>query len=227
MSRARPTTSRAATARPLLLALARAYPNATCELVWRTPFELLVATILSAQCTDKRVNLVTPALFARFPTAAAMAIADQAELEALVRTTGFFRAKANNISLTSRALVERHNGEPPRSMAELVALPGVARKTANVVMGVAYGLAEGIVVDTHVLRTSLRLGLSSHDNPIKTERDLLEVVPAAQRIDTSHRLIAHGRAVCKAQRPLCDACVLRPHCSYVATVNKTSGSKNK
>lgn len=207
----RPVPGCAQQARALRL-LAAAYAEADCALHHRNAFELLVATILSAQCTDKRVNLVTPALFARYPDAAAMATAPLAELETLVKTTGFFRNKSKNILAAAQALVTHHAGQVPRTMAALVALPGVARKTANVVLGVAYGLSEGVVVDTHVLRLAKRLGLSAHEDPIRVERDLMALVPKAQWIATSHRLIAHGRAVCKAARPQCPGCPLLPSC---------------
>jgi endonuclease-3 len=188
------------------------YGDAECELRWTTPFELLVATILSAQCTDVRVNQVTPALFARFPDAQAMAAADRVELEELVRTTGFFRNKAKHIQEASRLLVERHGGHVPAEMEALVALPGVARKTANVVLGSAYGKAEGVVVDTHVGRLSRRLGLTRHDEPVKVERELMAQLPRGRWIQFSHQLIVHGRRVCTARAPRCADCTLAPHC---------------
>jgi endonuclease-3 len=184
------------------------YPDVRCELEHSSPFQLVVATILSAQCTDARVNMVTPTLFARWPDARALAGADQGELERVIHSTGFFRNKAKNLLGMARALVERHDGQVPQSMDELLALPGVARKTANVVLGTAYGIASGVVVDTHVIRLSNLLGLTRHQDPIKIERDLAELVPSTEWIDFSHRLIWHGRRVCIANRPRCNECPL-------------------
>jgi endonuclease-3 len=188
------------------------YPDADCALVHDSPFELVVATILSAQCTDKRVNMVTPALFARFPNAARLADAELVEIEELIRSTGFFRNKARSLKGLGQALVADHDGEVPSSMAELSALPGVGRKTANVVLGNAFGIDEGIVVDTHVQRISGLLGLTFEKTPEKIERDLMELVPEEHWTVWSHLLILHGRAVCKARRPLCDRCVLADLC---------------
>lgn len=188
------------------------YPDADCALIHDNPFELLVATILSAQCTDKRVNMVTPALFDRFPTPAAMAVADLGELEELVRTTGFFRNKARSLKGLGQALVAEHAGRVPKSMAELNALPGVGRKTANVVLGNAFGVDEGVVVDTHVQRLSARLGLTLQNTPEKIERDLMDLVPKDHWTLWSHLLILHGRSVCRARRPLCENCVLPDLC---------------
>lgn len=196
-------------------ALAEAYPDATCELTHRSPYELLVATILSAQCTDVRVNLVTPALFTRFPDATSLAGADQTELEELVKSTGFFRNKAKSLLGMARAVVERHGGQIPADMASLTALPGVGRKTANVVLGTAFGLATGVVVDTHVARLSARMGLTRHDDPEKIERDLMALVPETSWVALSHRLILHGRRVCAARKPACDRCPLAPLCPRV------------
>jgi endonuclease-3 len=196
----------------ILRALDKLYPAADCELDRRNPFELLCATILSAQCTDERVNMVTPALFARFPRPEAMGQAEQAEVEGLIRSTGFFRNKAKNLIGASRALVERWGGEVPRTMDELLQLPGVARKTANVVLGTAYGIAEGVVVDTHVTRLSERLGLSREKAPEKIEADLMKLVPRARWILFAHQIIWHGRRVCEARKPKCDTCALAPHC---------------
>ncbi len=196
----------------LLERLARAQPKAECALVHRDAWELLVATILSAQCTDKRVNLVTPDLFRAFPTPAAMAQASLAELEGLVRTTGFFRAKAKSIQGAGKVITEQFGGEVPRTLAELVKVPGAARKTANVVLGVAYGLAEGVVVDTHVQRLSKRLGLTRHTDPKKIERDLMRIVPRDRWIAFSHELILHGRAICVARKPRCAECPLETTC---------------
>jgi endonuclease-3 len=180
--------------------------------VHATPFQLLVATILSAQCTDKAVNKVTPALFAAYPDAATLAQATVPEIEGLIRTIGLFRGKARNIHATARILVQRWHGEVPRTLAELVTLPGVARKTANVVLGVAFGKAEGVVVDTHVHRLSRRLGLTKEDDPKRIERDLMALFPKEDWIDVGHLLIWHGRRVCPARKPLCDRCVLRDRC---------------
>ncbi len=196
----------------LLDRLARAYPNAECALTHRNAWELLVATILSAQCTDKRVNLVTPALFRAFPTPAAMARASLPELEELVRTTGFFRAKAKSIQGAGRVITDEFGGEVPRTLAELITVPGAARKTANVVLGVAYGLAEGVVVDTHVQRLSRRLGLTRHEDPRKIEKDLMRIVPRERWIAFSHELILHGRALCIARKPRCAGCPLETTC---------------
>ncbi len=192
--------------------LARAYPGARCSLDFTSPFQLLVATILSAQCTDRRVNMVTGGLFRRWPTPRALAEARPADLEAVIRSTGFFRAKAKSILGCCRGLVERHGGAVPRSLAELVHLPGVGRKTANVVMGSAFGLASGVVVDTHVGRISRRLGLTRHADAVKAERDLAAVLPQEHWIAFSHRLIEHGRAVCTARRPRCADCILADLC---------------
>jgi len=187
--------------------LARHYPRARCTLDFRTPLELLVATILSAQCTDERVNRVTPALFARYPTAAAYAAADPAELEELVRPTGFFRNKARSIRGAAAAIVERHGGKVPGTIEALTALPGVGRKTANVVLGNAFGV-PGIVVDTHVGRVARRLRLSRSEDPVRVEADLGALAPPARWTKLSHELIAHGRALCRAPKPRCAACFL-------------------
>jgi endonuclease III len=193
-------------------ALEQLYPDVKCELDFATPFQLLVATILSAQCTDKRVNLVTPALFARFPDAASMARAEQAELEALIKSTGFYRNKAKSILGASRMLVEEFGGAVPGSMPELLRLPGVARKTANVILGTAFGISEGIAVDTHVIRLSGRLHLSRHEDPIKIERDLCALLPRERWTRFGHQLIWHGRRVCHARKPECGVCTLQPLC---------------
>jgi endonuclease-3 len=203
---------RAARARRILRLLERAYPDARCALEHRDPLELLVATILSAQCTDARVNQVTPALFARCPTAADYAAIPAAELEALVRSTGFFRNKARALRALGAALGERHGGRVPETMAELVRLPGVGRKTANVVLGNAFGRNEGIVVDTHVARLARRLGLTRESDPERIERDLLPLFSRPKWALLAHLLIAHGRAICKAPRPRCAACPLAPLC---------------
>jgi len=208
---ARPRAA-SARARDLLDGLRALYPEATTELHHRNAFELLVATILSAQCTDERVNQVTPALFARFPTAAALAAARPAELEALVKSTGFYHNKAKSLLGMSQGLVARFGAQVPRTMEELVTLPGVARKTANVVLGTAFGVAAGIVVDTHVRRLAQRLGLSTEEDPEKIERDLMAIVPQPRWIEFAHHLILHGRRVCTARAPACARCALRPGC---------------
>ena len=188
------------------------YPDATTELNWRNPLELLVATMLSAQTTDVRVNMVTENLFEKYRTASDYAGAAPAELEADIRPTGFYRNKARSLQGMARALLERHGGEVPRTMAELVSLPGVGRKTANVVLGTAFGVDEGVVVDTHVRRVSGRLGFTQEKDPDKIERDLLHVVPEGERALFSHLLIFHGRRVCKARKPDCPNCVLNDIC---------------
>jgi endonuclease-3 len=202
----------------ILPLLEQTYPTATTALRWQDPVQLLVATILSAQCTDVRVNQVTPALFARLPDAAALAAAPATELEALVRTTGFFRNKAKAIKGACQQLVERHDGKVPRSMEAMLELPGVARKTANVVLGTAFGLATGVVVDTHVKRLAARLGLTAEQDPDKIERDLMALVPQARWISFSHQLILHGRALCHARKPECRSCPLAPHCPSAGTL---------
>jgi endonuclease III len=196
----------------LISRLAAAYPDATCSLDHRSPFELLVATILSAQCTDERVNQVTPSLFAKYRQPEDYLAVPVEELEQDIHSTGFFRNKAKSIRGAARLLTERYGGELPRSMEEMLTLPGVARKTANVVLGTAYGLAEGIAVDTHVRRLSGRLGLTTHEDPEKIERDLMGLVPRDGWIRISHRLILHGRQVCHARKPACDRCTLADLC---------------
>jgi endonuclease-3 len=196
----------------ILRILRVAYPGVRCELDHDGPFQLLVATILSAQCTDVRVNLVTPALFRRFPDARSMASAPLPDLEDLVRTTGFFRNKAKNIRAAAAALVEKHSGEVPRDLDALTVLPGVGRKTANVVLGNAYGIASGIVVDTHVTRLSRRLGLTANADPVKIECDLCKLVPREDWTIWSHLLIWHGRRRCSARKPDCAGCELAAIC---------------
>ncbi len=196
----------------ILLRLKAAYPDSRCALGHRNALELLVATILSAQCTDARVNLVTPALFATCPTAAHYAAIPTEELEALIQSTGFFRNKAKAIQGLGRALVERHGGEVPHTMGELVQLPGVGRKTANVVLGNAFGLNEGVVVDTHVGRLAGRLGLTQATDPVKIEQDLTPLFPRADWALLAHLLIDHGRKICNARKPLCASCVLADLC---------------
>jgi endonuclease-3 len=192
--------------------LDRAYPDTRCALDFTNPFELLVATVLSAQCTDVRVNAATPALFARFPTPPKLAAADLTEVEELVRTTGFYRNKARAITALAQVLTAEHGGEVPPRMDALTALPGVGRKTANVVLGNAFGQNEGVVVDTHVHRLSQRLGLTAEDDAVKIEADLMELVPRERWTVFSHLLIDHGRNVCKARKPECAVCVLADLC---------------
>lgn len=207
-----PTPERRARAAEALSRLKRAYPGAACALRHVNPLELLVATILSAQCTDARVNLVTPRLFARCRTAADYAAIPAAELEEIIRSTGFFRAKARSLRGLGRALVEWHAGEVPQTLDELVRLPGVGRKTANVVLGNAFGRNEGVVVDTHVGRLARRLGWTRAEDPVRVEQDLMPLFPAAAWTDLAHLLIAHGRAVCQARKPRCQECVLADLC---------------
>ena len=197
----------------ILDALAKAYPDAVCALHHRSAWELTVATILSAQCTDARVNLATPALFAAFPTPQAMAAASLEELQEFTKPTGFFRNKAKSIQGAARAVVETYGGTVPQTMNELLLLPGVARKTANVVLGSWFRIADGIVVDTHVLRISQRLELTKSTTPEKIERDLVKIVPQDQWIDYSHRVIFHGRQVCIARKPRCADCSLETLCN--------------
>jgi endonuclease-3 len=196
----------------ILAGFDEAYPTAVCALNHRSPWELLVATILSAQCTDVRVNMVTPELFRRFPTPAAMAKATLPELEELIRTTGFFRNKAKSIKGAAQKILSGFGGEVPQTLAELITVPGAARKTANVVLGVCFGKAEGVVVDTHVFRIARRLGLSKVDTPQKVEQDLMRILPQERWIGFSHQLIAHGRQVCDARKPKCDRCNLETVC---------------
>jgi endonuclease III len=188
------------------------YPDAHCSLTHGNPYELLTATILSAQCTDERVNMVTPALFRAYSTPHDLADARQEDVEELIRSTGFFRSKAKSLLGMAAGLVERHGGEVPRDMEGLVALPGVGRKTANVVLGNAFGMSEGVVVDTHVKRLSGRLGLTRHTEPEKIEPDLMKLVAREDWTDVSHLFIYHGRAVCKAPTPRCELCVLADIC---------------
>jgi endonuclease-3 len=192
--------------------LAAAYPDAKCALDFETPFQLLVATILSAQCTDKRVNMVTPKLFATYPTPAALAAAKQEDIEDLVRTTGFFRNKAKSLLGVSAAIEGRHGGEVPATMDALVELPGVGRKTANVILGNAFERNEGVVVDTHVARVSQRLGLTKHTDPVKIEQDLATLFPREQWTLLAHLLIEHGRQICDARLPKCSACPVGELC---------------
>ena len=196
----------------LLRMLKKAYPDAHCALNHTNPLELLIATMLSAQCTDERVNIVTADLFRKYRSAEDYVKADRAEVERDIHSTGFFRNKAKNIQGTCQLLSEQYDGEVPTTMDELLALPGVARKTANVVLGNAFGIASGVVVDTHVSRLSQRLGLTKHETPEKIELDLIAITPKKEWIDFSHLLIAHGRAVCKARKPQCEICPLETEC---------------
>lgn len=188
------------------------FPHPFTALTHANPFELLVATILSAQCTDERVNMVTPALFKQFPTVDAFANATHNELEKLIYTTGFYRNKARSVIGAAMAIRDQHMGEVPQTLAELVKIPGAGRKTASVVLGSAYGIAEGIVVDTHVARLSQRLGLSKESDGVRIERDLMAITPGSEWISLSHLLILHGRATCRARKPRCSECRLAPHC---------------
>ena len=192
--------------------LKKLYPVPRCGLDFENPFQLLIATILSAQCTDVRVNMITPALFERFPDPAAMAEADPAELEKLIYTAGFYHNKAKSILGASKMIMQDYGGKVPHTMEELLKLPGVARKTASVVLGNAFGINEGIAVDTHVTRLVARLGLSTNTDPVKIERDLMALAPREEWTDISHRLIWHGRLICEAKRPRCEKCLLAPHC---------------
>ena len=192
--------------------LRKHYPRSRTALEFRNPLEILVATILAAQCTDERVNQVTPALFAKYPTAAHFAEADRSELEAEIRSTGFFRNKAKSILGASKKIVEDFGGRVPDTMKELITLPGVARKTANIVLSSGYGIAEGIAVDTHAKRLSGRLGLSREKDPEKIERDLLTLVPKKDWLDFNSLLVNHGRALCQARKPKCPACFLQRLC---------------
>ena len=196
----------------ILKGLDEAYPDAVCALTHRSPWELLVATILSAQCTDVRVNMVTPELFRRFPTPQAMAKAGLPELEELIRTTGFFRNKAKSIQGAAKKIIADFGGEVPQTLAELITIPGAARKTANVVLGVSFGKAEGVVVDTHVFRIARRLELAKGDTAEKVEQELMQVLPRDRWISFSHQVIQHGREVCVARNPKCRECNLEPLC---------------
>jgi endonuclease-3 len=198
--------------RSILDGLEELYPDVDCELDRENPFQLLCATILSAQCTDERVNMVTPELFRRYPTPEAMAKAPLPKLEDIIRSTGFFRQKAKSLKGASALLLSRFGGEIPRTIADLTTLPGVARKTSSVVLGTAYGIAEGVVVDTHVQRLSMRLGLTRATEPKGIEQDLMKVIPQDRWIRFSHQIIWHGRRVCFARKPACATCTLAPFC---------------
>src|SRR6266436_3008800 len=205
-------TERKVRARKIIARLKREYPDATSALHHHSALELVVATILSAQCTDARVNMVTPHLFTKYRTAADYAAADPRVLETEIQSTGFFRNKTKSIIGMAQALVERHGGEVPQTMQELTALPGVGRKTANVILGTWFKKNEGVVVDTHVHRISRLLKLTRQDDPVKIERDLMEVLPRADWTDFSHLIILHGRSICIARRPRCEDCVINRWC---------------
>lgn len=193
-------------------ALEHLYPDSRCALVYRNPYQLLVATILSAQCTDVRVNMVTPALFARYPDAKSLADSEQADVEEFIRTTGLYRSKAKNLRAMAAEVVELHGGEVPADLDALTRLAGVGRKTANVVLGNAFNIASGFVVDTHVKRLAFRLGLTENTDPIKIERDLIGLIDPKHWVNLSHRLIEHGRKVCVARKPRCSVCELAALC---------------
>ena len=192
--------------------LAAEYPDAQCALDHRSPYELLVATILSAQCTDKRVNMVTPSLFAKYPDARSLSVAHPEELQEMIKSTGFFRNKTKSLLGMANAVTDKHGGAIPDVMDALVTLPGVGRKTANVVLGNAFGKNEGVVVDTHVTRLSRRLALTRQSDPVKIERDLVAIFPRPQWTLLAHLLISHGRTVCDARRPMCDRCAVQALC---------------
>jgi endonuclease III len=202
-------------AKQVVHALATTYPDATCALKHQNAYQLIVATILSAQCTDERVNMVTPSLFAKYPDVRALAAADQSELEAMIRSTGFFRAKSTSLRGMAKAVVEEHGGEIPRTLDELVKLPGVGRKTANVVLGTVWEIATGVVVDTHVKRITNLLGLTKSSNPEQIEEDLMQLIPQSEWVNFSHRMIHHGRRICIARRPKCTECPLLSCCQRV------------
>ncbi len=205
-------------ARQIVKLLAKQYPAARCALNYESPLQLLIATILSAQCTDVRVNMVTPALFARYPDTKAFASANPRELETAIQSTGFFRNKARNIIACCKVLIEKYGGRVPSTMEELVELPGIGRKTANVVLGNAFGV-PGITVDTHVRRVSRRLGLTKQQDPEKIERDLMVLIPRKEWTDFSHRMILHGRQVCVARKPRCPSCILNKVCPKVGVTS--------
>jgi endonuclease-3 len=199
-------------ARTVYNRLAKLYPNAKCELDYESPYQLVVATILSAQCTDKRVNMVTPSLFARYPGPRELASASALELEGIIKPTGFFRAKSRSLIGMAQSIEEHFDGKVPDEMDKLVELPGVGRKTANVVLGNAFGKNEGVVVDTHVTRLSLRLGFTRHEDPVKIEEDLMPLFPKRNWAMLSHLLISHGRQICVARTPRCESCPLNEIC---------------
>jgi endonuclease-3 len=202
----------------IIARLRRAYPDVKCSLDYESPFQLLAATVLSAQCTDERVNKVTPALFAKYPDAARMAKAKLADVERLVQSTGFYKNKARALVESAKIIVEKHGGEVPRTMEELTHLRGIGRKTANVILGNAFGLAEGVVVDTHVKRLTHRMGFTKHRDPVKVERDLIDLLPREEWTDFSHLMIFHGRARCTARKPDCAHCEVRDLCPKIGVI---------
>jgi len=206
----------------IIRALEKLYPDAHCALTHSNAFELLVATILSAQCTDARVNMVTPVLFKKYPTAEALAKAPQEDVEKIIKTTGFFRSKAKSIRETSADIVQKHGGKVPQTMDELTDLRGVGRKTANVVLGNAFDQNVGVVVDTHVGRLSRRLALTVHEDPVDVEQDLMKLVPVEKWTNFSHLLIFHGRQICFARNPQCDKCPLLPDCPTGQTLTQAA-----
>ena len=217
----KPTAAIRRRAQKVTDALAKLYPDAHCALEHCSPLQLLIATILSAQCTDARVNMVTPALFERYKSATDFADADVKELERMIASTGFFRNKARNIIACCQAIVAEHGGEVPNTLDSLVKLPGVGRKTANVVLGDAFDV-PGVTVDTHVGRLSRRLGLTVHEDPVKVEQDLMDVIPQAEWTPFSHRMIFHGRQVCFARKPNCPGCVMKSFCPKIGVVAPTA-----
>ncbi len=225
MSITRKISAKKQRALEILIRLKRLYPDAVCSLNYETPVQLLVATILSAQCTDQRVNLVTPELFRRFPDAAALAGADLGELEDLVRSTGFYRNKAKNIQAACQRIMTEYGGQVPKVMEDLLSLAGVARKTANVVLAHGFGINMGVTVDTHVKRLSYRLGLTQQTDPIKVERELMRLLPQPDWENWSIRLIYHGRAVCNARKPECDRCELSDLCPSAGTFAPASSAR--
>ncbi len=202
-------------ARRVVRHLAKHYADAECALNYDSPFQLLIATILSAQCTDERVNIVTADLFAQYPTAHDLAQATQKQVEKIVKSAGFYRAKAKNIRNCAKQLVEKYDGEIPLELEALTALPGVGRKTGNVLLGTAFGIPSGVVVDTHVGRISRRLGIAFEKDPVKVERELMAVLPKKEWIYYSHRMIHHGRAICDARKPLCEDCSMKRFCPRI------------
>lgn len=207
-------TDTAARARRINARLAKEYPDARCALDYENPLQLTIATILSAQCTDVCVNKVTPALFAKYPDAASIAAAPPADLETLIKPTGFFRNKARSIRACCQAIVDQHGGEVPQTMEELVHLPGIGRKTANVILGNAFGI-PGIPVDTHVGRLARRMALTDHNDPVKVESDLMELIPRKEWTMFGHRMIFHGRQVCQSRKPKCDSCAVSKLCPKI------------
>jgi endonuclease-3 len=205
----------------IVRALKKDYPDAKCALNFDSPLQLLIATILSAQCTDQRVNIVTRALFKNYRTADDFARVPQKTLEKAIQSTGFFRNKAKNIRECGRGIVEKHNGQVPQDLDDLVQLPGVGRKTANVVLGTAFGIASGVVVDTHVGRISRRTGLTTETDAVKVERDLNDMIPRKEWIDFGHRMIHHGRKICAARKPKCDECSMNEFCPRIGVDTKS------